>query len=79
MANLLAGFAELACTMKELSKHLDSIDDLIDPSGDPEAWKRQEQLRKASAIAVRNLSQAIKKVPISKIDALLASKHARGP
>jgi hypothetical protein len=79
MANFLAGFDELARTIKELSKHLDSIDHLIDPIGDPEARQRHDQLRKESAIAVRKLSQAIKQMPISQIDALLESEQARGP
>ena len=79
MANFVAVVAELVRVIKELSKHLDSIDDLIDPISDPEAQKHQDQLRKASAFAVRNLSQAIGKVPILHLDALLESEQSRRP
>ena len=73
VANLLAVFAELERATKELSKHLDSIDHFIDPIANPEARKRQDQLREASTIAVRSLSQAIRTLPILQISAILES------
>jgi|SRR5450432_57656 hypothetical protein len=79
VADLLAVFAELDRAIRQFSKHLDSIDDFIDPTGDPEVRKRQDQLREASAIAVRNLSQAIRTLPILQISAILEAARVPGP
>jgi hypothetical protein len=72
-------FRELERAIKDLSKHLDLIDQFIDPIGDPEARKRQDLLREASTIAVRNLSQAIRMLPIFQIRAILEAAQVPGP
>jgi hypothetical protein len=79
VVDLLAVFAELERATEELSKHLDSVDHFIDPIGNPEARKRQDQLREASTIAARNLSQAIRKFPILQISAILEPEQVRSP
>jgi hypothetical protein len=77
VADFLAVFAELERAIKDFSKHLDLIDQFIDPIGDPEARKRQDLLREASTIAVLNLFQAIRTLPILQISAML-EEQARG-
>jgi hypothetical protein len=79
VADLLAVFAELVHATKEVSKHLDWIDHFIDPIGNPEARKRQDQLREASAIAVHNLTEAIRTLPILQISAILEAAQVPGP
>ena len=64
VVDLLAVFCELERAIKDLSKQVDLIDQFIDPIRDPEARKRQDLLREASTIALRNLSQAIRTLPI---------------
>ena len=59
--NVLAMCAELEGAIEELLNRFVVIDDVIDLLGDPEARKRQDQLREALTIAALKLSQAIKR------------------
>jgi hypothetical protein len=81
VADFLGVFAELARAMKLFSKNLDSIEHVIDLIGDSEARKRQDQLREESTMAVLELSQVIRMLPILQISADLGigASEVRGP
>ena len=66
VADILASNAQLARTVKEFSKHLDSVDDIIDALSDTETRNRLKQLTKLSRETLTNATfeffQAIRKV-----------------
>ena len=66
VADILASNAQLARTVKEFSKHLDSADDIIDALSDTETRNRLKQLTKLSLETLTNATfeffQAIRKV-----------------
>jgi hypothetical protein len=54
VADILASNAQLARTVKEFSKHLDSVDDIIDALSDTETRNRLKQLTKLSRETLTN-------------------------
>jgi hypothetical protein len=66
-ANVSALGAELERAIRELSKHFDAIDYVIDSLDDPEAREQQSQLREALMTASLELSQAMRKFPSRRV------------
>jgi hypothetical protein len=62
-ANFLAMSAELERAIKTLSKQFDAIAEVINSRDNPEARKKQDEVREALTAASLELSQAIRKFP----------------
>jgi hypothetical protein len=74
IADILASCVQLGHTVKNLSDHLGVVDHVIDGLDDAETKNRLDQVMKlrskALAAAMRELSQAIRKLPRLQIDAM---------
>jgi arsenate reductase-like glutaredoxin family protein len=74
IALILASCTQLSHTVKELSTHFGAADHVIDLLDDAESKKRLNQLlllrSKALTTAMRELSQAIRKLPRLQIDGI---------
>jgi hypothetical protein len=74
IAGILASCSQLGHTVKNLSKHFGAVDHVIDGLDDAETRNRLDQVMKlrskALAAAMRELSQAIRKLPRLQIEAM---------
>ena len=70
IADILASCIELSQTVKDLAKYFGAVDHDIDGLGDAESKNRLDQVSKALAAAMHELSQAIKQLPRLQIDAM---------
>jgi hypothetical protein len=75
VADILASSVQVGRTIKELSRHFDAVDRIIDAIGDTETRNRHEQSMKLSRETLTNatleLSRQIRKLPRLQIRATL--------